>query len=330
MIPKKIFYVWGAYDDKKRDVLACMQSWRQNCQDYEIVEINENSVEYFDFQKELQQNKWFRTVFEKKMWAYVADYIRVKVLYDNGGIYLDTDVTVIKNFDKFLNDPAFVGIQCSGRWNYVEPAILGAQRGNKFLHEITEFYNDEIWTQPIYTMPQIFEHYLQRMYNIYRFPPKQKQTLIKTNDIYIYPERIFIPFEFGQKFSPECVEKDTHTIHWFGGSWLKPDIEYFLKNKHKNTSFISSKIKRYYVIKLFKYIPIICIYTKEKENKGMWNKITYIRLLYVIPLIKYIKNIKGFKIKLFDVISFLRYKNIENKYNFYLFNFIPLLKIRRK
>ena len=111
MIPKRIFYVWGVNDPKKRDVLACMQSWRQNCPDYEIIEINEKSKKYFDFQKELTNNKWFKTVYERKMWAYVADYVRIKTLYENGGIYLDTDVTVIKKFDKFLNDPAFVGMQ---------------------------------------------------------------------------------------------------------------------------------------------------------------------------------------------------------------------------
>ena len=78
MIPKRIFYVWGINDEKKRDVQVCIQTWRQYLPDYEIIEINENSKEYFDFQKELQNNKWFKTVYERKMYAFVADYIRVK------------------------------------------------------------------------------------------------------------------------------------------------------------------------------------------------------------------------------------------------------------
>lgn len=66
------------------------------------------------------------------MWAYVADYVRIKVLYDNGGIYMDTDVTCVKNFDDFLNLPAFVGMQNE---RYVEPAILGSVEGNQLLEK---------------------------------------------------------------------------------------------------------------------------------------------------------------------------------------------------
>lgn len=326
MIPKRIFYVWGINDEKKRDVLACMQSWRQNCPDYEIIEINENSKKYFNFENELKQNKWFKTVYDKKMWAYVADYVRIKVLYENGGIYLDTDVTVIKNFDKFLNDPAFVGIQCSGRWNYVEPAILGAQKHNDLLKKIIEFYFEKIWEEPIYTMPQIFEYYLQRIYNIYEYPQKNKQQLIKLKDIYIYPERFFIPFEYGQKFTPECIEKDTYTIHWFGGSWLKPEIRYFLENKHKNIQNALS-LKNYRIWKLFGFLPVMKTYQDEKNTKNKKLFCTHCLLFTLIPFLKFIKYDNGYKIKFFNV-TFLRQKDTLERKITYLFDFIPLLKIR--
>ena len=57
MISKKVFYVWGANESKPEKVLKCMASWQKNLQDYEIVEINDESKEYFDFQEELKQNK---------------------------------------------------------------------------------------------------------------------------------------------------------------------------------------------------------------------------------------------------------------------------------
>ncbi len=196
MIPKRIFYVWDANESKKRDVLACMQSWRQNCPDYEIVEINENSVDYFDFQKELQSNKWFRTVYQKNMWAYVADYIRVKVLFDHGGIYLDTDVTVLKNFDNFLSDKAFIGMQdnsTDGKFDQVEPAILGAQKFNKLLRLVLDIYETDIWKLPIYTMPDLFFYALKKLYPdaILKFSPRTEQKIIEYPDIKIYPEKIF-------------------------------------------------------------------------------------------------------------------------------------------
>ena len=238
MIPKRIFYVWGVNDTKKRDVLACMQSWRQNCPGYEIIEINEASKKYFDFQHELETNLWFKTVYERKMWAYVADYIRIKVLYEHGGVYLDTDVTVVRGFDEFLNDPAFVGMQYSqadGWRDLVEPAILGAQKHNKFLKFVLDIYNEDIWKLPIYTMPELFGYAFDKLYGpqVQHFGKRGNQTIVKYPDIYVYPEGVFIPFRYGETFTPECVTTQTHTIHWWGASWVKPHIFFFLKNKHK-------------------------------------------------------------------------------------------------
>ena len=103
MIPKRIFYVWGANEPKGKAELMCLFSWFQNLKDFEIIEINDNSTEYFNFQEELKNNKWFKTVYDRKMWAYVADYIRIKTLYDNGGVYFDTDVMAIDRKSTRLN-----------------------------------------------------------------------------------------------------------------------------------------------------------------------------------------------------------------------------------
>lgn len=239
MIPKRIFYVWGAHEPKRRDVLACMQTWRQTCPEYQIVEINEESSEYFNFKKELESNAWFRTVYKRKIWAYVSDYIRLKVLHDNGGIYLDTDVSVLKSFDNLLNNPCFVGMQCSkldGHDDWVEPAILGGQKGNRFLKSVLDFYDkttpENIWNTPIYILPDVFKIILDRMYGRQSYPLKKDQVVIRYSDVTIYPERFFIPFRWTETFYPECIEEDTYTIHWWGSSWVKPEVLLFLDNKH--------------------------------------------------------------------------------------------------
>lgn len=298
MIPKRVFYVWGANDPYKRDMLACIQSWREILHDYEIVEINENSIEYFNFKRELQNNRWFRTVYEKKMWAYIADYVRIKTLYDNGGIYFDTDVSVLKRMDKFLDENCFVGIQSSGTWNYTEPAILGAQKGNTFLCEILKFYDKGIWTEPIYTIPQIFEKFLQERHNLFKFPPKKEQTIINLGEITLYPERFFIPFEFGQQFTPECVETDTHTIHWFGGSWCKPEIEFWLRHKHLE------KIPEYQTKKKVALLGFIPLYITRSEYSF---QITFGKL---INLFKKVRTDTKVSFYLFGVLFFTVRKNI--------------------
>ena len=113
------------------------------------------------------------------MWAYVSDFIRLYTLYENGGIYFDTDVSVVQNMDNLLKEPAFVGMQSSsidGYGDYVEPAILGAQKGNKFLEQVLDFYNKKIWNEPIYTMPKIFNYYLNQ-YVYSHFQQKSNKTL---------------------------------------------------------------------------------------------------------------------------------------------------------
>lgn len=297
MIPKRIFYVWGAGEKKPRDVQVCIQSWRQVMPDYEIIEINEDSKEYFDFQENLKKSKFFRTVYNNKMWAYVADYIRIKTLYDHGGIYFDTDVSAVRPLDAFVNEPAFVGMQNT---EYVEPAILGAEKHNPLLKNILEFYEKGFWELPIFTMPQIFQHFLEKCYSITGFPEKGNQEIVRTKDITIYPERYFIPFRYQSEFTPECVEKDTCTIHWFGGSWTRPSVINWLMNKHlvKDLKFDPSQdvvkttrlaIGRITIVKVISYS----------------NHHTSVRFLKIIPLMK-----------------------LTDKY-LYLFNVLPILKLKK-
>ena len=235
-IPKRIFYVWGADEFKPARVNLCILSWHQTMPDYEIIEINENSTEYFNFREELKNNKYFKTVYERKMFAFAADYIRLKILYNNGGIYFDTDVYALQSFDKFLAEPAFIGIQGNtseiGR-EWVEPAILGAGKGNPFIKQILDFYDREIMDTPLFILPDIFAEFLSESYNLKSYPDKDGQGIIRLKDITIYPEKYFIPYRLNQTFSVGCIENDTHAMHLFAGSWDDNNVVWFQKHKHK-------------------------------------------------------------------------------------------------
>ncbi len=260
-IPKRIFYVWGFNEPKKDEVLKCIKSWQEYLPEYDIVEINEKSTEYFNFEEELKNNKWFQTVYNRKMWAYVSDYIRCKVLCEYGGIYFDTDVSVVQNMDKFLKNPAFVGMQRSsldGNGDWVEPAVCGAQRLNPFFKQVVNFYNTLIWKESVYTMPQIFDYYL-RSYDIFPFPVRGKQKIIRLKDIVIYPERYFIPYRFRENFTNKCIKSDTHTIHWWSGSWVKEENVKFLQSKNK-LGWVSAQNKK----RRPKVSVIICAYNSEQ------------------------------------------------------------------
>ena len=104
MIPKKIHYCWFGKNPLPADVKKCIESWKKYCPDYEIIEWNESN---FD----ITQNPFMKAAYENKAWAFVSDYARLKVVYDNGGIYLDTDVELLKSLDSLLENPCYLAIQ---------------------------------------------------------------------------------------------------------------------------------------------------------------------------------------------------------------------------
>ena len=101
MIEKKIYYVWVG-NAKKPDIFyKCLESWKKNLPDFEIIEINEKN---FDMEKHLAKNRFFRECYERRLWAYVSDYMRVHFMYENSGIYVDTDMEIIKNLTPILEE----------------------------------------------------------------------------------------------------------------------------------------------------------------------------------------------------------------------------------
>lgn len=105
-----------------------------------------------------------------------------------------------------------------------------------------------------------------------RFPIKDCQKILKTPDITIYPEKYFIPFRYRETFTPTCITNDTYTVHWFGGSWLKEDVFYFLSHKLEFRDRNFKKPEPQYIriskISLFKLIPIL----KIVDNQSLRQK----------------------------------------------------------
>lgn len=92
MIPKIIHYCWFG-GEKPKKVLKCIESWKKCLSDYEIMEWNQNNFDVY-------AKTYTADAYQTCKYAFVSDVARVKALYDYGGIYLDTDVMVYKNFNK--------------------------------------------------------------------------------------------------------------------------------------------------------------------------------------------------------------------------------------
>lgn len=132
MINKTIHYCWFGKNEKPLSVLKCIDSWKKYLPDYRIVEWNE---ENFDISDSIP---YVRQAYDNKKWAFVTDYVRLKVLADYGGIYLDTDVEVFKSFDPLLSERCFLGFESN---DYLCTAVIGCEPRNGFICQFLESYN---------------------------------------------------------------------------------------------------------------------------------------------------------------------------------------------
>lgn len=105
LLPKTIHYCWFGNNEKPKLFYKCYKSWKRFCPDYEIIEWNESNIDISSCPLYVQQ------AFEEKKWAFVTDYIRLKIIYENGGIYLDTDVELLKPLDDLLVYNAYFGFE---------------------------------------------------------------------------------------------------------------------------------------------------------------------------------------------------------------------------
>ena len=137
MIPKTIHYCWFSGEKYPPKIKECIRSWKRILPDYKLRIWDASS---FDF----QSIPYLKKCFEMRRWAYVADYIRLYALYNEGGIYLDSDVLVLKSFDSLLDCNAFWGIDAMDEHDYAFPeaAVFGAIKGFSVINEMMDYYHN--------------------------------------------------------------------------------------------------------------------------------------------------------------------------------------------
>lgn len=136
MIPKIIHYCWFGNNPKPKKVLDNIQDWKKKLPDYKFVEWNDSHLN-------LTNNQYVKEAYQARKFAFVADFFRVYALFNEGGVYLDTDITLSKSFDPFLNLDFF---SCYENWREIihpiSTATLGAAKSNLFIKEILDSYEN--------------------------------------------------------------------------------------------------------------------------------------------------------------------------------------------
>lgn len=214
MIPKIIHFCWLSSAPYPEKIQRCINTWKKFLPDYKFVHWN---FDRFPRGKSL----WVDQAFDSHKYAYAADYIRLYALYNFGGIYLDTDVEVLKSFDDLLNLPYFIGQEPSETG--IEAAVLGFEKGNKLIKDMLDTYEGKSFINPdgsmnVYPLPYRFRACIDAQYTYH--PIECMDDFIYQDDIVnIFPVDYFSPKDF---HTLQITTTDrTYSIHHFAGSWLK-------------------------------------------------------------------------------------------------------------
>lgn len=206
MIPRVINYCWFGDKPLPPDAKKCIKTWKKNCPGFEIIEWNENN---FD----VNCHPFVKAAYAAKAWAFVTDYARLKIIYENGGIYLDTDVRVIKNFSSLLNYPAFFGAE---QLEYFVATGLGfgAEKGNSMVEALLRSYDDisfDATNLRNISCPRL------NTVTFIKYDYKQIDECQNLESAVIFPPRFFDPVAPGSDKNLIC--KDTYSIHMYNASW---------------------------------------------------------------------------------------------------------------
>ncbi|MCI9441616.1 MAG: hypothetical protein HFH15_10365 [Ruminococcus sp.] len=206
-IPKKIHYFWFGKGEIPEENRKCIESWKKYCPQYEIIKWTEENYD-------VTKCNYMRQAYENRKWGFVPDYARLDILYQYGGIYLDTDVELISGLDDLLFENAFIGFQ---RNFWINIGLgCGCEKGMNLFGEMRDAYENinfvedgrlNLLASPYYQTLVLKRHGL-----------KCNNQFQKINGISVFPTDVFDPQ--GYSFGKVSLTKNTHSIHHYSESWL--------------------------------------------------------------------------------------------------------------
>lgn len=214
MIPKTIHYCWFGGKPLPEMAVKCIDSWKKYCPDYEIIRWDEES---FDLNSDVFPSE----AYVAKKWAFITDYVRLKVLYEHGGIYMDTDVEVTRPLDEFLVCKAFTGFENEDN---AVTGIIASEAGNAMIGKLLHYYDNRhfIMSDGSYdTVPNTII-----ITGIVKKEGLKLNNLLQTiGEMTFYPSDYFCPKD--PRNGVLHLTDKTACIHHFDGSWLSDQDKRF-------------------------------------------------------------------------------------------------------
>jgi hypothetical protein len=214
-IPRIIHYCWFGRGEKSKKIRTCMKSWEKKLGGgYQFMEWNEDSFN-------LDCSKYAKEAYKAKKYAFVSDYVRLYALYHHGGIYLDTDVEVLKALDPLLLHDAFSGFE-DGR--FLQSGTMGAAPKHPWIKKLLDDYEGRTFLLPDGTYDMMTNTAV-----ISGLCKSDGLVLDGTyqrlrNGVVMYPREYFSPYDYinGGSYRTE----DSYTIHHFAQSWLPVHVRF--------------------------------------------------------------------------------------------------------
>lgn len=207
MIPKIIHYCWFGRGEKPKLALKCIESWHRFCPEYEIIEWNEDN---FDISK----YPYAEYCYMNKNYAFLSDFVRLKVLYENGGIYFDTDVELVREPDFLLEYDAFFGFESN---EFVNTGLgFGAVKNHKVVKAMLDMYvrlePDSNGVFPNVKCPELNTRALLAL------------GLVLNGERQNVAGAEVLPIEYMNPYDDPTGKlnktKNTFSIHWYSKSWM--------------------------------------------------------------------------------------------------------------
>lgn len=212
-IPKVIHYIWLGTRDLDKTSLKCMETWKKYLPDYEVIKWDDDKCKDM-----INGNLYAKQAYEAKKFAFVSDYIRVYVLYHYGGVYMDTDVQIFKNIDRFLNDDAFSSFEDG---THIPTALMASAKGNEWMGMLLHDYDDRKFIDENGNM--------DLMTNVDAITNLSLKIGLKPNGktqvfgpgVHMYSKDYFCPIDLRDR-SKDMFTDNTYAAHLYNGSWTSP------------------------------------------------------------------------------------------------------------
>jgi len=230
MIPKVIHYCWVGGKPFPEKMKACIASWKRVMPDAEIREWNESN---YDF----HQNAYMDEAYRARKWGFVPDYARLDIIYRYGGIYLDTDVEMLKSLDPLLAAKGFCGFE--SKENVALGLIFAAEPGHETIRRLRDAYDGLHFANPDGSLNQKPSPVMQTEELRALGLRADDGTVQEVAGLRVYPKEYFAP----KTLDGACtITANTYCVHHYEASWMPLRWKVFRKVRRALEAVLGKRV----------------------------------------------------------------------------------------